>query len=812
MKSLSDLLPVPNSNTVSAETGGGNPWFRSNATVSFQRFILGAGFAVLLVISAASMALDAKSRSDAAWINHTLEMSQSLTEMRLLFRGAESAARGYLLTGDEYFLKAYHQSLDHIAPALIVLKEAVKDNPVQLQLLASSEPLIARRFAISSESILLHAMGDSEGMAALTAKAEGRAAMESIGAIFDQLLKEEQRLLGIRNANSARTGNLLLEADLAGVALILLLAAMLVREGRRSSQALERALNATKAANESLEAAVADRTEHLLVAHENLRHSTSVLDSTFASMAEAVLVVDTGGEIVLSNPAAERLFHFRPGMTVAHLWSQNVAYKSDGLTQLSSDEILTTRVLSGEHFDEFEIIVHPVGNDAPIHLVVCGRSWRDASGAISGGALVFRDVTSAREMERSLHQSQKLDAIGKLTGGVAHDFNNMLTVISGTTEILLERLRDQPNLQAVAALINDAADRCTELIQHLLAFARKQPLRPRNVDINVTVIDIAKLLRPTLGEQIQVDSILGQEVATALVDPSQLANALINLAINARDAMPDGGKLMLETGRVVLDDAYAERNADVRPGAYVMIAISDSGSGMSTEVRDKVFEPFFTTKEIGKGTGLGLSMVYGFAKQSGGHIDIDSEKGSGTTIRLYLPANGEPADAPVAVAAPLKGAGETILVVEDDELVRGFVIAQLESLGYRTIAAPNGRAALRYLENGQKFDLLFTDVVLPGGMTGPQLAAEIARRCPGIKILYTSGYTGSAVTQHWSIEQGVMLLSKPYRKSELSSMLRVAFDGAVAKTHEAASIRPADTSIAVQMRRQLASALVLSSG
>ncbi len=242
-----------------------------------------------------------------------------------------------------------------------------------------------------------------------------------------------------------------------------------------------------------------------------------------------------------------------------------------------------------------------------------------------------------------------------------------------------------------------------------------------------------------------------------------------------------------------------------------MIAITDSGIGMSADVREKVFEPFFTTKEVGKGTGLGLSMVYGFVKQSGGHINICSEKGFGTTIRLYLPAIGEPADAPVPMVAPIRGAGETILVVEDDELVRGFVIAQLESLGYRTIAAANSRAALRYLEIGQPFDLLFTDVVMPGGMTGPQLAAEIARRRPGIRILYTSGYTGSAVAQHWSIEQGVMLLSKPYRKSELSGMLRLAFDGAAAKTYEAA-IRPADTSIVVQMRPQLASAQALSSG
>ena len=760
------------------------PGFGLNFPMSSQRLLLGIGFAIILAISAASIALDVKSRSDVAWINHTLEVSNKVTDMRLLFRNAESAARGYLLANDQSFMEDYHRSLEQIAPAFRELKEAIKDNPAQSRLLANSEPLVFGRFAVTSKMISLHAAGDSDGLAALTVKAEGRALMESIAAHFDQIAREEQRLLGIRSAESKRTGSLLLAVDLFCTALILILAVILMREGRRSSRKLEHALRATKAANEALEAAVAERTEHLLAAHEKLRHSASVLESTFVSMAEAVLVVDNAGEIVRSNSAAERLLHYCPGMTIAELRAQNVTYKADGLTLLPSEERLTARILRGEQFDGLEIVVRRTGSREPMYFLVSGRPLRDASGAVSGGALIFHDITASRETERKLHQSQKLDAIGKLTGGVAHDFNNMLTVIAGTTEILVSDLGDKPHLQAVAVLINQAADRCTELIQHLLAFARKQPLQPRNVDINATIFDIAKLLRPTLGEQIEVESILERGMPTALVDPSQLANALINLAINARDAMPDGGKLMLETANVVLDAGYAQHNADVRPGAYVMIAVSDTGAGMSAEVRDKVFEPFFTTKAIGKGTGLGLSMVYGFVKQSGGHIKVYSEEGHGTSIKLYLSAASGSADASIPVVAPARGAGETILVVEDDALVRGFVITQLQSLGYRTVAVADGRTALEYVASGQPLDLLFTDVVMPGGMTGRQLAVEVTGRRPGTKLLYTSGYTENSIVHHGRLDHGVMLLSKPYRKSELSSMVRLALgDATVAQFH-----------------------------
>jgi PAS domain S-box-containing protein len=742
-----------------------------------QRAVLGTGLAILLIISAASIGLDLKSRSDAIWVDHTLAVLQKFSDMRFLISRAVSASRGFMLSNNPNYVAEFNESRDRIGPALDELIETTKDNPAQTQLLENTRELIGRRLAVSGELVRLHAAGDSAAIAALNAKSEGRAVMDAISANFDRLAAEEQRLLAIRSAGSRQTRVILLGIDLFGALLILLLAAILIRDVRRSSRTLETSLSASKAENETLEAAVADRTEHLLAAHEELRRSSSVLQGTFNSMAEAVLVIDTKGTVVLANAAAQTVLTYEPGMNIGQLRKTAVVYRGDGTTLMPSDELPSSCALRGEHFDRKEMISHRRGSGEIVHLVVSGAPLLHASGTISGAALVYHDITAARDTERLLQQAQKLDAIGKLTGGVAHDFNNMLTVITGTTETLVAGLARQPELQSVARLIDDAAERCAELIKHLLAFARKQTLQPRNVEINHAVLDIEKLLRPTLGEQIEIETILERGSTTSHIDPSQLANSVLNMAINARDAMPDGGKLLLETRNVVLDEAYAEANADVRPGRYVMLAVSDTGAGMPAEIRDKVFEPFFTTKEIGKGSGLGLSMVYGFVKQSGGHIKIYSEPGHGTTIRLYLPPASAGADAPRPSAAPIAGGSETILVVEDDSLVRNFVVAQLHGLGYRTIAAADSRAAMALVENGEPFDLLFTDVILSGGMTGRQLADAVAKHRPRLKVLYTSGYTDNSIVHHGRLDQGVLLLTKPYRKAQLAQMIRQALMG-----------------------------------
>jgi CheY-like chemotaxis protein len=369
-----------------------------------------------------------------------------------------------------------------------------------------------------------------------------------------------------------------------------------------------------------------------------------------------------------------------------------------------------------------------------------------------------------------------MEAIGQLTGGVAHDFNNILTVITGTIEILGDAVKDRPQLARVIELIGAAAARGADLTRHLLAFARRQPLQPHNIDVNALVIDVARLLRPTLGEQIEIEAMLAHDSAPALIDPSQLSTAILNLALNARDAMPTGGKLTLETRNVALDENYASMNPEAIPGNYVMIAVSDSGVGIPTRLLDKVFEPFFTTKDVGKGAGLGLSMVYGFVKQSNGHIKIYSEPGHGTTVKLYLP---QAAGAVEVLAAEtgicdVERGDESILIVEDDALVREYVVTQIGLLGYATLAASKAAEALAIIDGPERVDLLFTDVIMPGGMNGPQLAIEARRRRPGLKVLYTSGYTENAIVHHGRLDAGVLLLTKPYLSSDLARMIRTA--------------------------------------
>jgi signal transduction histidine kinase/ActR/RegA family two-component response regulator len=374
-----------------------------------------------------------------------------------------------------------------------------------------------------------------------------------------------------------------------------------------------------------------------------------------------------------------------------------------------------------------------------------------------------------------LRQAQKMEAVGQLTGGVAHDLNNILTVIVGAVEVLADAVADRPQLATLAGMIDDAAARGADLTRRLLAFARKQPLHPREVDVNSLIIEATGLLNPTLGEHIEIQMTLSGDTVRALIDPSQLTSSILNLALNARDAMPNGGRLAIATSNVTIDETYANVHGDVAPGEYVLIAVSDSGHGIAAENLDKVFEPFFTTKELGKGTGLGLSMVYGFVKQSLGHITVYSETGQGTTIRIYLPQAAGAAHA-VEQGSPLRmeGGHETVLVVEDDPLVRTFVLAQVESLGYVTLTAANADEALAVINGAQEIDLLFTDLIMPGAMNGRQLADQALLRRPLLKVLFTSGYSEDAIIHNGRLDTGVLLLAKPYRKTELARMLRSA--------------------------------------
>ena len=384
------------------------------------------------------------------------------------------------------------------------------------------------------------------------------------------------------------------------------------------------------------------------------------------------------------------------------------------------------------------------------------------------------------QLQRSaeaLRQSQKMEAIGQLTGGVAHDFNNLLQAIVGNLE-LIRRLgtTDQRMMRAAEGALNGAR-RAAALTQRLLAFARRQPLSPKPVDINMLVRGMSELLHRTLDETIEVETVFGAGLWRVEADATELESAILNLAVNSRDAMAGGGRLTIETGNAYIDEAYVASHADVSPGQYVVLSVSDTGTGMDAETVRQAFEPFFTTKPVGQGTGLGLSQVYGFVKQSGGHVKIYSEVGLGTTVRIYLPRyTGQDEAIGTAGAAALPEGKETILVVEDDDDVRAFSVDSLQELGYRVLEAANGPAALRIVQREPDIRLLFTDVVLPGGMTGAQIAAQAAALRPSMKVLFTTGYARNAIVHHGRLDTGVQLLTKPFSFTDLASKVRDLLD------------------------------------
>ena len=396
---------------------------------------------------------------------------------------------------------------------------------------------------------------------------------------------------------------------------------------------------------------------------------------------------------------------------------------------------------------------------------------------------VVERTEALRRNEEALRQAQKMEALGQLTGGVAHDFNNLLQVITGNLDTLRRALPapEEPRLARAVEFAMSGAKRAASLTQRLLAFSRRQPLNPKPIDVNALVGAMSDLLHRTLGETIAVEFVQGVGLWRVEVDPNELESAVINLAVNARDAMPEGGRLTIETVNSHVDEAYTARHAELIPGQYVVLSMSDSGVGMDAATLARAFEPFFTTKPVGKGTGLGLSQVYGFVKQSGGHVNIYSEPMQGTTIRIYLPRfTGQRDDQAPTVweeHPPEGSTQETILVIEDDDDVRTYTVEVLRELGYRVIEAHDGPSGLRLLERQPRVDLLFTDVVLPGGLTGAQVVAEARGLSPSIKVLFTTGYARNAIIHHGRLDPGVQLITKPFGRAQLAGKIRDVLDG-----------------------------------
>jgi PAS domain S-box-containing protein len=494
-------------------------------------------------------------------------------------------------------------------------------------------------------------------------------------------------------------------------------------------------------------------------------HLRSILDT----VPEAMVVIDESGLITSFSAAAGQLF----GYAEEEVLGRNVKMLMPPPYREGHDGYLDRYMKTGEaRIIGYGRVVTGLSKDGatfPMELAV-GEARTSGKRIFTG---FIRDLTSRQRMEEELRQSQKMEAIGQLTGGLAHDFNNLLTVITGNLE-MLEASLEKPAQRELLQEAQDAALDGAKLTGQLLAFGRRQPLNPQLADIGQIVADFADLLRRTLGEAIELRTIVTGSPHLAVVDASQLQNALLNLVINARDAMERGGRLTIEISQARLDADYAQMYPEVRTGRYGLIAVTDTGAGMSEEVRQRAFEPFFTTKAMGAGTGLGLSMVYGFVKQSGGH-QLYSEPERGTSVRIFLPsadttAQAKESSAQEAHAAALPRGSQTILVVEDDARVRRVTVARLRSLGYQVIEADNGKAALAALAGHPELALIFTDVVMPGGMNGDELAEAALVQRPDVKILFTSGYAEPAIATQ-GMGAGAWL-KKPYTAAELAHKIQ----------------------------------------
>ena len=512
-------------------------------------------------------------------------------------------------------------------------------------------------------------------------------------------------------------------------------------------------------------------------AREALRMSEEQLRLITDSLPMLIAYVDREQCLCFVNATYERWFA-SPREAIIGKSLQEVSPIYDRLEPYVH-EALTGREVSFE-----EVVTYSDGKTRDVRVLYLPHTSGD--GSVRGFVSVVENVTERRAMEAQLRQAQKMEAVGQLTGGVAHDFNNLLTAILGNLQMLKEDIEGTPDVQASLEIATKATRRGGELTQRLLAFSRQQALNPTVVDVNELVPSVTEdLLRRVIGEDIAIATELAPDLWRAVVDRAQLEAALLNLAVNARDAMPNGGKLVIETANVRLDDDYAAQHDEVSPGAYVMIAVSDTGEGMTPDVMARAFEPFFTTKEVGQGSGLGLSMVYGFVKQSEGHASVYSEVGRGTTMKLFLPraqaGHATQQKASEQSSLPLPVGHETILVVEDDRYVRRFVVTVLERLGYTVLQAEDGPSALSLLdEQAAEIDLLLTDVVLPRGMTGAQIVERLGERFPHVRALFMSGYTENAVIHQMGTDGGIELLSKPFTREALARTVRQTLDRSAA--------------------------------
>ena len=653
---------------------------------------------------------------------------------------AERGQRGYLITGRDAYLDPYNSAKERLPQLLVDLQQAVADRPEQQRRLLALQGDLTTKMNELAETIARRREQGFGAAQAMVNTDAGRIAMEAVEADIGAIIDAADMRLQARMATAESLEQRVLLTFLIGsiiAACALIAGAILLARAYRRAASSERLLQAT-------------------------------LDS----VREGVAAFDADRRLIAWNQTFSRMLKL-PRRTLQ---------RREALPAGKTAEIDRFN----DYFETLDAEVKQTGRAALMESKEAdGRSLEIFHNPAEDGGSVttFLDRTEQRQTEEALRQAQKLEALGQMTGGIAHDFNNLLTVIIGATHLLQRAVaKDAQALQRID-MVTAAAERGARLIQQLLAFARQQPLEPEIVNLGHLMTEVLPMVRRAVGEKVSVEYVTSGGLWNTTIDATQFQTAVLNLAINGRDAMPDGGKLTIEVANVALDDAYAASHPEVEPGQYVMFAITDTGKGMDAATSMRALDPFFTTKPVGEGTGLGLPQVYGFVKQTGGHLKIYSEVDEGTTIKLYLPRElGDVFSQPRQAAALALTGTETVLLVDDDEIVRATVASMLESLGYEVLTASSGVEALSILENGTAIALLFTDVVMPGPISGRKLAERAVEINPAIKILFTSGYTENSIVHHSRLDTGVEFLSKPFDRERLAVKVRRVLDGPAKKT------------------------------
>jgi signal transduction histidine kinase/DNA-binding response OmpR family regulator len=691
------------------------------------------GLTIAVLVATGAMLTYARYRSANEQQRLVVNNYETISLMRqalIVLQDTEIGQRAYLLTGDIANLEPYERARLRLDPVMRQLEAAIGDDGEALRQVAEFRTAAVEKLGELNATIVAFQL---YGREAVMPRNAGRATTDRIRQIADAFVEGQRLMLSSRLAALRSEQE---QADLAGVlvlsgafACLVVGMYLIVRGGSRLEEA-----------------------------QQQLSARSQLLQATLETLQDPIFVLDAEGHVVAWNDAFMRLADWDPARDPVL-----------GREQLLSERFPATRALL------LPLRIGDPGREAQLTARVSyeGRDYEVSRGEMANGGAVVRcvDVTEKLRDEAALRQGQKMEAVGQLTGGMAHDFNNILQVIQANLDLMKANVEGSPEALGRLASATAAADRGARLTQQLLAFARRQPLAPQPTSVARMVADMGDLLGNAIGERVQLEVAIADGAWNARIDPGQLENAILNLALNARDAMPDGGTVRIEVSNATLDRRYAALHPEVTPGPYVLIGVSDTGTGMPADVIAQAFDPFFTTKNEGRGTGLGLSMVYGFVRQSNGHIRIDSAIGQGTSVKLYLPRTLDPVAEPEGRAPVPTSGSERILVVEDNEEVRRAVVDMLKGWGYRVVAVESPDAAAQLLETDRGFDLLFTDVVMPGVLSAIELARLAQQRRPGIGVLLTSGYTRDLIPAQ---EEGadLPLIAKPYRSEELAARVR----------------------------------------